>query len=81
MILNYRTGPKTQRPRECLVRPLGVGPREAGGLIGWRVDWPADEPKIRGRVLSLHGRGGVLRVRFQRGVPGQALGSRVRLYK
>ncbi len=81
VIVNYRIGPKTQRPKECLIRPIGVDPKMMGGLIGWRVSWPADEPRIRGKVLSLHGRRGVLRVRFERGVPGQALGSRVRLYK
>jgi large subunit ribosomal protein L35Ae len=81
VIVNYRIGRKTQRSKECLIRPLGLDPRAVGGLIGWKVSWPAEEPRIKGRVLSLHGRRGVLRVRFEKGIPGQALGSKVRIYR
>lgn len=81
VILNYRIGRKTQRLRECLIRPLNLNEKEAGALIGWWVGWPAERPKVKGKVLSLHGRRGVLRVRFERGVPGQALGSKVKIYR
>jgi len=81
VILSYRLGRKTQRPRECIIKVEGVGPSEAGGLIGWCVDWPAGKAKVHGKIMGLHGRGGLLRARFKKGVPGQALSSRVRLYE
>ena len=37
--------------------------------------------KIFGKIIGVHGRTGTLRVRFNRGVPGQALGTRVRIFE
>jgi len=81
VILNYRLGRKTQYPKECLIEVLGVGPSEAGQMIGWKVAWPAEAPEIHGRIVGLHGRKGTLRVRFRRGVPGHALNSRIKIYE
>ena len=50
-------------------------------MIGWKVGWPADDPKIFGKIVGFHGRKGTLRVKFKRGVPGQALNSRVKIIK
>ena len=81
LILNYRLGRKTQYPRECLIKVLGVDPSDSKQMIGWKVGWPADDPKIYGKIVGTHGRKGTLRVRFKRGVPGQALNSRVKIKK
>jgi large subunit ribosomal protein L35Ae len=79
LILNYRIGGKTQHPRQCLMKVLGAGPSDARRMIGLKVCWPFDDPKICGKIVDVHGRKGVLRVRFNRGVPGQALGTRVKI--
>ncbi len=79
LILNYRIGGKTQYPKQCLIKVLGAEPSDASRMIGLKVCWPVDEPKIYGKIVDVHGRKGVLRVRFNRGVPGQALGSRVKI--
>ena len=81
LILNYRIGGKTQYPKQCLIKVLGAEPSNASRMIGLKVCWPADEPKIYGKIVDVHGRKGVLRVRFNRGVPGQALGSRVKIFE
>lgn len=81
VILNYRLGRKTQRPKEYLIKVSRVEVSETGQMIGWNVAWPSKDPKIRGRIVGLHGRKGMLRARFSKGVPGQALGSRVKIYK
>ena len=81
LILNYRLGRKTQYPRECLIKVLGAKAGEAGQMIGWKVGWPKDEPKIYGKIVNQHGRRGTLRVRFNSGVPGQALNSRVKIIR
>ncbi|MCK4424712.1 50S ribosomal protein L35ae [Candidatus Bathyarchaeota archaeon] len=80
VILNYRVGPKTQRSRECIIQFKHVhSASEAGRLIGRKVAWKREENKIIGKVVALHGRKGVVRVRFRKGLPGQALGTTVEL--
>jgi ribosomal protein L35AE/L33A len=50
-------------------------------MVGLRVGWPADVPKIYGKIVGIHGRKGVLRVRFKRGLPGQALSTNVKIMR
>jgi ribosomal protein L35AE/L33A len=55
-------------------------PEDAGRLLGARVVWVRDDGlTILGRAVALHGRKGALRVRWDRGFPPQALGSRVKI--
>ena len=79
VITNYRIGPKSQRNRECLLKVLDIEPTESTKLIGWRVGWPLDEPRLFGMISKPHGRTGTLRVKFKRGLPGQALGTKVKI--
>jgi len=79
VITNYRTGRKTQNTRECLIKVLGLGASDARRMVGWRVAWPYGEPIIHGRIAGNHGCKGMLRARFDRGLPGQALSSCVRI--
>lgn len=81
VIQNYRLGKGSQRTKECLIRVLGEGAAEAKKLIGWDVGWPSEEPKIRGKIVCPHGRTRSLRARFRKGLPGQALSTRVRISK
>jgi large subunit ribosomal protein L35Ae len=79
-IISYRRGPKTQQSKVCLVRFDNVNSvSEAGQLIGRKVAWPANERKIIGKIVLLHGKNGLVRVRFRKGLPGNALGSRIRI--
>jgi large subunit ribosomal protein L35Ae len=72
VIVNYRTGPKTQRPREYIVQFLNVkSAKQAARLIGKKVAWPVGERKIRGKIVAVHGKNGLVRVRFRKGLPGQ----------
>ena len=78
--MNYRTGIKAQMPRECLVQFTDVvSAATAGQLIGQKVVWKGEKKKHTGRIVSLHGKNGIVRVRFKKGVPGQALGTKVEL--
>jgi len=79
-IVNYRTGPRTQRPKECILRFSNIkSPSEAARLVGRKIAWPAEERKIKGKIVALHGKEGLVRARFRKGVPGQALGTRVEI--
>ena len=79
-IVSYRAGPKTQRPKECILRFSNIkSSREAARLVGRKVAWPAEERKIRGKIVALHGKKGLVRACFRKGVPGRALGTRVEI--
>ncbi|MDH5438831.1 MAG: 50S ribosomal protein L35ae [Candidatus Bathyarchaeota archaeon] len=80
LVVSYRTGPKTQSPKECILQfPLIKSSGEAAWLIGRKVAWPVGERKIRGKIVALHGRKGLVRVRFRRGLSGHALGTQVEI--
>jgi large subunit ribosomal protein L35Ae len=75
-IVSYRTGPKTQRSKECILKfPKIKSPSEAARLIGRKVAWPVGDRKVRGKIMMLHGKSGMVVARFRKGVPGQAVGT------
>jgi len=79
-VVSYRTGPRTQRSKECVLKfPNVKSSSEAARLIGRKVAWPVGERKIRGKIVALHGKRGFVRARFRRGVPGHALGTPVEI--
>jgi len=79
-IVNYQTGPRTQHPKECILGFSNIkSSREAARLVGRKVAWPVEERRIRGKIVALHGKNGLVRARFRKGVPGHALGTRVEI--
>ena len=73
-------GPKTRNPKEYLIQFSGVKTvSEAGQLIGRKVAWQLGERKCVVKIFSLHGKNGLVKARFRKGVPGQALGSPVEI--
>jgi large subunit ribosomal protein L35Ae len=81
VIVNYRVGPKTQRSKECIIQfDHAKTVSEASRLIGRKVAWKTGKnDKIIGKIVALHGKKGLVRARFRRGLPGQALGTTVEL--
>ena len=80
IIVNYRVGPKTQKPKECIVQfPHVKSVSEAGRLVGRKVAWKNGKNRFVGKIVALHGKKGLVRVRFRKGLPGQALGTKVEL--
>jgi large subunit ribosomal protein L35Ae len=76
VVVSYSRGPRTQKPKECLIQFSGVkSPSEAGQLIGRKVAWPVGKKKCIGKIVSLHGKKGLVKARFRKGIPGNALGS------
>jgi len=79
-IVSYRMGPKTQRSKECVLKfPNIKSSSEAARLIGRKVAWPVGERKVRGKIVALHGKRGLVRARFRKGLLGEALGTRVEI--
>jgi len=79
-ILNYRIGIGTQNPKECLIQFANVNSTSlAGQLFNRKVVWKQGDTKLIGKIRGSHGKKGVVKVKFQKGVPGQALGTKVEL--
>jgi large subunit ribosomal protein L35Ae len=79
-IVNYRIGIGTQNPKECLIQFAHVNSASlAGQLINRKVVWKQGDSKLIGKIAGSHGKKGVVKVKFQKGVPGQALGTTVEL--
>jgi len=80
IIVNYRVGPKTQWSKECIIQFNQVNSvSEASRLIGRKVAWKSGRNRIIGKIVASHGKKGLVRARFRKGVPGQALGTAVEL--
>ena len=79
-ITNYRTGIREQTSNECLIEFENViSAGLASKLVGRKVTWKNGTTKLIGKIRGPHGKNGMVRVRFVRGVPGQAIGSVVEL--
>jgi len=80
VIMSCQRGPKTQKPKEYILRFPGIeSVSEAARLIGRRVAWPVGKRELRGKIVALHGKNGFVRARFRKSVPSQALGSLVEI--
>jgi large subunit ribosomal protein L35Ae len=81
ILLNYRRGRHTQRANQFLIEVDGCDTKAmASGFIGRRLVWKSPSGReIFGRITQVHGTRGVLRARFSRGLPGDALGGRVEI--
>jgi ribosomal protein L35AE/L33A len=79
-IINYRIGIRAQLSRECLVQfPKEAYAAQAGQFIGRKVVWKGEKKMLYGRIVGFHGRNGIVRAAFKKGVPGQAIGTVVEL--
>ena len=81
-IVNYRIGIRTQNPKECLIHFAHITSASlADQLINQKVVWKQGNIKSIGKIAGSHGKRGVVKVKFKKGVPGQALGTTVELLK
>jgi large subunit ribosomal protein L35Ae len=82
-VIQFRRGRKTFKPRHFLIEIPGSDSREkAAEFVGKEAVWTSTgkEAKIiTGKISSAHGRNGVVRAIFERGLPGQAIGTDVEI--
>jgi large subunit ribosomal protein L35Ae len=81
IIMSYRRGRHTQRNKQMLIKCFEYdSDKIASKLIGKRVIWETKTGKyIKGKITRTHGKKGVLRARFEKGLPGDAVGTTVRI--
>ncbi len=80
VVINYRRGRKTQKTNCLIIEIEGVkGRAEASKLIGRKVEIKGKNKVFRGVIVAPHGNKGCVRARFDKGIPGEFLGSEVKI--
>ena len=80
-ITSFRRGRHTYKPRHFIISVEGIVKRDdALKLIGKTVEWTSPAGNIiKGKVSAAHGNKGLVRVIFERGLPGQAVNCSVKV--
>jgi len=75
IIVSFRRGRHTIRPRHFILRLPGVNNREEAKKFANRtVIWKTPTGKeIKGIITAPHGNKGLVRAIFEKGLPGQAI--------
>lgn len=84
VIANYRRGRHTVHQKQCIIIFPNINTRkEANKMIGRTVVWKSPTGKeLKGVISRAHGNNGAVRALFKKaGVPGQALGTKVKIIK
>ena len=80
IIVNYRGGRHTQYDRQMVISVNGLDKDKAKGLVGKSIVWTNDKGNsISGKVSAMHGNSGAVRAIFEKGMPGQSVGSKVKI--
>jgi len=84
VISNYKRGRHTVHQKHCIIVFQDIKTRkDANKLIGKTVVWKSPTGKdLKGIITRSHGNNGAVRAHFKKaGVPGQALGMKVKIIK
>jgi ribosomal protein L35AE/L33A len=79
-VMHFRQGRHHQNTRQMIIKIADTSDK-AKEVIGKTVTWTSPAGKeLKGKISALHGRKGNVRAIFsEAGLPGQALGSKVRV--
>lgn len=80
-IANFRGGRHTKHNSQMIVVLKGVDKKDkTPELIGKTAVWTSPAKKeIKGKITAAHGNSGAVRVKFETGMPGQAIGQKIRI--
>ncbi len=78
-VIQFRRGRHVIHKRHFLIKVEGSSNREdAGKFVGKDVEWKSSAGKvIKGKIAGAHGNNGVIRAIFEKGLPGQSVGTEV----
>jgi len=81
IIKNFRRGISHQITNQFIVIIDGISSKsKASSLVGKKVSWKTKSGKlIQGKIMASHGDNGAVRVRMQRGLPGEAIGTPIQV--
>lgn len=80
-VIQFRQGRHTIHERHFLIEIEKTDKREeAEKFVGKVVEWKSPAGKvIKGKVSAPHGNNGLVRAIFERGLPGQAIATKVEI--
>ncbi|ABL77730.1 50S ribosomal protein L35ae [Thermofilum pendens] len=80
-IVSFRRGMNKYYPRQVILSLDGVTYKDAVKVIGRKVLWvhPETGEKFVGKIVRMHGRRGHVLAYFKRHLPGQAVGTKVKI--
>lgn len=78
-IVHFRGSRRVKKGNQMIVQIASVDSKEkASKLVGKKVVWKTSAGKqMIGQITNIHGNSGALRVRFETGMPGQSIGTKV----
>lgn len=83
IISAFRGSPRVKSKNQMIIEITGIDSKEkAEKLIDKTVVWNTPGKKgnaIKGRISAAHGRKGIVRAIFEKGMPGQSLGTKVKI--
>lgn len=81
IILNYIRSPDNQKNKFMAIKIQGIdSDKEAARFIGRSVIWQTvSEKKLKGKIIKTHGKNGIVKARFEKGLPGQVIGKEIKL--
>lgn len=80
-VVQFRRGRHNIHEKHMLIEVEGINSKEeAIKLVGKAVEWKSPAGKsIKGKVSAAHGNNGVIRAIFEKGLPGQSVGTEVKI--
>jgi large subunit ribosomal protein L35Ae len=80
-IIQFRRGKRTMHEKHMLIEIEGIDSREkAQEYVGKDIEWTSPSKKIiSGKIAATHGGKGVVRAIFESGLPGQSIGTEVKI--
>ena len=78
-IVHFRGSRRVKRSNQMILQVKGVDNKDkASKMIGKKVVWKTSAGKeMVGQITNIHGNKGALRIRFDTGMPGQSIGTKV----
>jgi len=78
-IVHFRGSRRVKRGNQMVLQVPGVDTKDkASKLVGKKVTWKTPGGKqMNGEITNIHGNSGALRIRFDTGMPGQSIGTKV----
>lgn len=81
VIVNFKGSEKHKYGDYMIVKVPNIkNKEETTSLLDKSVSWKSPAGKeIKGKIYKAHGNKGAVRVKFEKGMPGQAIGSKVEI--
>ena len=79
-IVNFRQGRHHQTDNQMIITVKDSSKEKSKELVGKKVVWTSPAGKeIKGKISALHGNKGAVRSIFEKGLPGQSVGNKVKI--